>query len=452
LLFGLKPFLIKRCFGVFLAGKSVLEQIAEKSGKQAGEVEGLVGEKKKRFSGILTDSGAAFMVARDLGIDLGLESVKRLCVSQLRDGMQNVDLFVRVMQVFSPKEFEKNGKSGKLCNLVVADSTGEIRLTVWHDDVGKLASKHVKRGSVLMLRNCYVKEFNEKPQLSLAYNGSFVVNPDNISFEELPEANSAMVKLGELKEGMNDVNVVGRVLRLFPVTEFDKGERKGRVMNFLVADSRGQVRATAWNDLVKEVAGLKENDLIGIEGAYTKKGLKGIELHLGWQARIEKNAKAGEEIPLAKELLRAKALPKKVLELHNGDVNVLVEGKIVAVNPGALFYSVCPNCGGKVQRLEEGIICDKCGEVKEPDIREVVSVRIDDGTAQVNVVAYGKEAEKIIGLDKEDLKQQVKDRGRDALLEELQALNGTVVEVLGRVKENTFAGGLEVVVSSLELK
>lgn len=429
----------------------VIEQIAEKSQKQSDEIRRLVEEKKKCFSGILTDSGAAFMVAKDLGIDLGRESVKRMHISQLKAGMQNVDLLVRAMQVFSPKPFEKNGRSGKLCNLVVADSTGEIRLTVWHDDVKKLAREHVQRGSVLLLRNCYVKSFNEKLQISLASNGRMEVNPKNVLFADLPEAKTALSKISGLQEGMNDANVVARVIRLFPVTLFEKEQRKGSVMNFLIGDETGITRATAWNDLVKEVQALKENHLVRIEGAYTKQGLKGIELHLGWQARIGREPE-NNGIPSAGTLMMERAERKKVVGLAVGDANVLVEGKIVAVNQGALYYSVCPKCGGKVQRFDEGIVCDKCGEVKEPDIRHVVSIRIDDGSAQIDAVAYGSEAEKIMGLGKEDLKKQAAERGREALLEELQAMNGKKISVVGKVKENSFSNQIELVASAVELK
>ncbi len=438
--------------GFLLEAEQIIEQLAEKSRRNPSEVRKLINKKKEKFSGLLTDSGASFMVAKDLGIDLGLNSMKRVSVSQLKDGMQNVDLLVRAMQVFSPKEFEKNGKRGKLCNLVVADSTGEVRLTVWHDDVKKLSEQGVQRGTVLMLRNCYVKEFNEKPQLSLSFKGSFEANPSGISFEELPEAKTDLTRVSGLEEGMNDVNAVVRVLRKFPVTEFAKAERKGRVMNFLVGDGTGVVRATAWNDLVKEVEGVEENDLVGIEAGYTKQGLNGVELHLGWQARVQKNPGFDGKIPEAGELMKGQAEGKKILELKAGDSNVLVSGKIVLVNQGALFYRVCPTCSGKLQVLDEGMVCDKCGEVKEPGIRAVVSVRVDDGSAQINAVAYGKEAEKIIGLEAEDLKKQADERGREALVEELQALNGKEIEILGRVKDNSYSGGLELVANNLEIK
>ena len=150
----------------------IIGQIAEQSKRKPSDISRLVEEKQRRFAGLLTESGAAFMVAKDLGLQLGADSMKKMLVSQLRDGMQNIDLLVRVMHIAQPKEFEKNGKKGKLCNLVVADSTGEIRLTIWHDDVDTVLGKGAKRGSVLLLRNCYVKSFNEKLQAGLAYNGS----------------------------------------------------------------------------------------------------------------------------------------------------------------------------------------------------------------------------------------------------------------------------------------
>jgi len=429
----------------------IVGQIAGKSSKAIAEVQNLVEAKKKKFSGILSGSGAAFMVAKDLGIELGLESVKRVNISQIKEGMQNINLVVKVMQVFSPKEFEKNGKKGKLCSLIVADSTGETRLTVWHDDVRRLSEQGIKRGSVLLLRNCYAKEFNGKPQLSLGFNGSFEANPKNEMFADLPEVKMNLVKVSGLAEGLNDVSLIARLLRKFPATEFEKGERKGKVMNFLVGDKTGTVRVTAWNELVAEAQKFGENDVVEIEGGYTKPGLKGIELHLGWQSRLGKGKDSGE-IPGAGQMLKEKAERKKILELKQGDVNVLVEGKIVLVNQGMLYYNICPGCGGKLQRLEEGILCDKCGEVKEPGIRPVVSVRIDDGSGQIDVTAFGKEAEKIIGVDKDKLKKLVAENGREKLLEELQGLSGKQITVVGKVRDNSFSGQTELTASLVELK
>ena len=423
--------------------------IAKQSDKSVEEVSELIEKKKKKFSGLLTDSGAAFMVAKDLGIDLGIESIKRVQVSQLKDGMQNVDLLVRAMQIFSPKDFEKNGKNGRLCNLIVADSTGEIRLTVWHDEVEKVQNS-VKPGSVLLLKNCFVKDFNEKPQLSLGYKGSFEIEPKGAIFSDLPEIRSEAVKVSSLKENMDSVRVLARVLRVYPETNFEKGKRKGSVINFLVGDETGTVRATAWNELVNEVKGFEEGQVVWLEGCYTKPGLKGIELHLGWQSRIVK-AEDSEEIPSVGEMQMKNGVEKKIVELKEGENNVLLKGKIVLVNSGRLFYKVCPECGGKIQWLSEGILCDKCGEVKEPNIRAVVSVRIDDGSAQINAVAYGETAEKILGMEKEELQGRIEEQGIEEFLEKLnEKLIGKTIEVLGKARQNSFSNEFEFTANSAE--
>ena len=428
---------------------NIIEQISKKAGKTPKEIQELVDQKKQKFSGLLTESGAAFMVAKELGIELGLENINRATISQLKDGMQNINILARVMQVFAPKEFEKNGKKGKLCNLIVADSTGEIRLTVWHDDVKKIQENKVKRGTTLLLKNCYVKNFNDKPQASLAYNGKIEVEPDEL-FSDLPEAKSQETKIQELAEGMNDINLTARILRKYPATEFDKGERKGKVMNMLAADQTGTARITAWNDQAEQAQTIEENQAVRIEGAYVKKGLNGLEIHLGWQARIEKEQDNGT-FPTAETLAKEQAQEKKITDLADGQTNILIKGEIKAINPGKLYYNTCPKCGGKIHALDEGTICDKCGEVKEPAIKQVASARIDDGTAQVNVVAYGKEAQKITGLDNKELKKQALERGTEKLIEELQSLNGKKMLATGKAKQNQYNNELEFTANTLEI-
>lgn len=431
---------------------AIIGQLAEYSKKPNSEVKKLVEQKKRKFSGLLTESGAAYMVAKDLGIDLSLrQGRQRQSIAQLQDGMQNVDLLARVMHVFSPKSFERNGKSGTLCNLIVADKTGETRLTLWHNDVRKLQENNIGRGSTLLLHNCYVKSFNGKPQLNLSYAGSMTVNPEEAAGVELPKVEARECKLSELREGMGDVSTVVRVLRLFPTNEFERDGGKGRVMNFLVADDSATIRATAWNELVDAAGKLHENDLVKVEGAYTKQGLQGVELHLGWKARIVANPKTSVEIPDAMRLLHESAESRGIKQLKADQAMVAMQASIVEVNQGMLRYSVCPKCGRKVQRLDEGFVCDRCGEAKEPDIRAVLSVRLDDGTGQINAVAYGGSAELLMGLGKEELQRRLSSGSAEDIIQQLrQKLVGRKVSAVGRAKENAFSNELEFIVRSIE--
>ena len=277
---------------------AIVEKIVAETPKNREEIEKMIEDKKGKFAGLLTDAGAAFMIAKDLKVELGVgDASEFLKIGKLEDGAQNVDLTVRILQIFSPREFEKNGKKGTLCNLLVGDETGEIRLTLWNKDAKRVQEECIERGAVLVLKNCYVTSYKDRKQLNLSYSGEMAVNPADAGEVPKLEIKSSVVKLKELKEGMNDVDVYARVLRSFPATEFDKDGRKGRVVNFEIGDDTAKSRAAAWNDLAGEIEKTEDGSVVKIEGAYTKKGLRGIELNLGWKARIIKNPEIDFKIP-----------------------------------------------------------------------------------------------------------------------------------------------------------
>ncbi|MBI5884830.1 hypothetical protein HZB89_01900, partial [archaeon] len=238
----------------------------------------LVAEKKEKYSGLLTDVGALYMVARELKLEIDLLNENSLVkLKGLKKGMENIDVLCRALQISQPKEFKKNEKQGLLCNVLVGDETGEARLTLWHDSARMLQEKKIERNAVFLLKGVFASEFNGKLQLGLGYNGRLIVKEDA---EWLPKQD-ALKELIELKEDLNDVDVIGRIQRIFEEKKFVKADGTGSLKSFILFDDKASVRCVAWNELASALNELKENDLIKIEGAYTKKGLKGIELHLG---------------------------------------------------------------------------------------------------------------------------------------------------------------------------
>ncbi|MDD5148114.1 MAG: DUF2240 family protein [Candidatus ainarchaeum sp.] len=432
-----------------LATISLVDKIVSESGKPKEEILEKIESKKEKFAGLLTESGAALMVAKELGLELDKNS-ERMKVSQLEEGMGNITLIVKAMQVFSPREFEKNGKKGRLCNLIVADDSGEIRLTLWHEDVKKMLEQGVERGSVLELKNCYVTAFKEKPQLNLSYQGELTVNPAGVEASFLPKIENRIFRLDELQPGLNEVNVVARIMRVFPATEFKKENAEGKVVNFQIGDKTTAIRATAWNDTVSEIEKLKENDLVKISGGYTKQGLKGIELHLGYKARVVQNPKIEEEIPSAMELRGIDVVKKKIAKLHKDDGIVEVKGKVSEVQKGKLVFNTCPQCGKKVIKMDESFLCENCGEQKTAEPSAVISVKIEDESGSANSVFYGKTAESLIGFTGKELAEKIEKNGLDETFNEVhnKIWNREII-LQGRVKENSFSSELEIVARSV---
>ncbi|PIN85245.1 MAG: hypothetical protein COV47_03245 [Candidatus Diapherotrites archaeon CG11_big_fil_rev_8_21_14_0_20_37_9] len=258
--------------------------ISSASGKAQEEVKSLIEAKKEKFSGLLTDSGATFMIAKELGVKLEKNTNETMKISELKDGMNNIDVIARLKTCYAPKQFEKNGKKGKLQSIMLWDNTGEIRATLWHKDVDKFSEMNIIAGDCIRLNNCSVSSYNEKPQLNLNYNSSFAKEENS----EIPEIGKKKTELSDLDTGMNGLVVEVTLKKVFPVREFENDRGKGKVLNFIINQGMEETRATAWNEMADEIEGFAEGDKIRIEGAYTKEGMNGIELHLGWSTRIFK--------------------------------------------------------------------------------------------------------------------------------------------------------------------
>ena len=136
-----------------------LEKIAEKVAKEAGtskeEFFGLVEKKKAELEGLVSDIGAAHIVANELGVQT-LPKPKEPKISELKlGGLGSITFDVRA--AYSPKEFTtKQGKSGTVANVIVEDDTGSTRLVLWGGH-SKLVNE-IGKGAKLRVVNSYVKE------------------------------------------------------------------------------------------------------------------------------------------------------------------------------------------------------------------------------------------------------------------------------------------------------
>ena len=259
------------------------KKIVSLSGKSEEEISSLIEAKKEKFSGLLTDSGAAFMIAKELGVELENKITASTKISSLKDGMNNVDIITKLKQAYAPKTFDKNGKKGKLQNLILTDETGEIRATLWNNDVTKFTEQGIIVGTCLKFSNCTITEYNGTPQINMSYNSTFTIEKES---NDIPEIKIETTEIEGLDSGLNNLTIKATIKDIYPLREFENEKGRGKVLNFIIKEGLSEIRATAWNDLCDELEKYSEGDKIIIEGAYTKEGRDGVELHLGWSARI----------------------------------------------------------------------------------------------------------------------------------------------------------------------
>jgi replication factor A1 len=79
-------------------------------------------------------------------------------VSELRPGMEHVDISVRVKSLNEPREVLTNyGVTHNLVDGVVEDESGSVGVTFWNEKIELLEG--VEEGNLVELRDCFITSF-----------------------------------------------------------------------------------------------------------------------------------------------------------------------------------------------------------------------------------------------------------------------------------------------------
>jgi len=203
------------------------------------------------------------------------------------------------------------------------------------------------------------------------------------------------MKISELVQGMKRVNVIGQVTKIFPVREFKKNDREGKIGSFLLGDDSSNMRVVLWDmshiNLI-EKGELKEGDVMEITNAAVRSG----EMHLSSFSDIKSSNEKLENVKTE----RAFSLGN--LKDASPGKNMKIRAIIVQVFAPRQFES-------------------KSGDGKKGVLLNIV---LDDGTENIRAVLFGEQINKL-GLSDEEISS-------------LEKFNVKKEELLG--EEKFFAG------------
>lgn len=240
------------------------------------------------------------------------------------------------------------------------------------------------------------------------------------------------LKISEFMPGMRKVNVIGKIINLFPVREYEKNGKSGKVANFILADETGNCRTVLWDvnhiSLIENNE-IKEGDSVEIKNA----SIRNNEVHLSGFSEIKKSDKVFENV-LTQKVVKEEGID----EVENGQ-NVKLRGLIVQVFP-VRYYNVCPECNKKVVD-ENGIFsCNEHGKI-DPKKRGILNLVVDDGNESIRVVIFG---ENMNTLGNE---QELDNPEKFNLFKE--DLLGTEVYLEGNVRRNNLFNNLELIANNV---
>ncbi len=255
-----------------------------------------------------------------------------------------------------------------------------------------------------------------------------------------------VLSLKDVVSGLNNVSVKGVVTKVFPVNEFDKNGRKGRVGSVIINDGTSEARLVFWNDTAEALTSGKINvgDFLKAHHLRSKKGNFGMELHLSARSRIELNP--DEKPPEIKVYSNPGPQSSRyfICDLQEG-VNAEIKACLVQLYDRKPFYDVCPECGKSVKEGK----CSEHGEVK-PVKALILNGIFDDGTGTIRCVFFKQQAEALLGCSTEHAVQLMNETNDpSAIIKKKNNIIGDVFVLSGRVVHNNFTDNSELMVNSI---
>ena len=263
----------------------ILEKIAKASGFSKSEIERRIEAKRAKLSGLISQEGAAQVVAAELGVNFENEKLK---IEELLPGMRKVNVVGKVIKIFPVRGFktQKNGE-GKVCNLILADETSNIKVVLWDTHhIALIENEELKENGVVEITNASMRD-NEMHlgsfsglKLSEEVIGS--VQTERVSHEksisEFKIGNSPVVRafiVQSFEPRFFEVNKeTGK-----KITEQEKSNgvesEKRALINIVIDDGTETIRTVLFHENLKEL-GL--NDLEDLEKTiYQREDLLGKE-------------------------------------------------------------------------------------------------------------------------------------------------------------------------------
>ena len=175
----------------------IIEEISKASGTSEDAVKRKIEEKQVELSGLVSPEGAAYIIGKELGVNLLKEVVmKSLKIKNIVSGMRSVEIEAKITNISEKRDFDKNGRSGSVINVYLADETGSTRLSLWNDEIVSFETLDVKIGDVVKISSAYVKENSMgNSEMRIGKMGKIVKIDKQISEISDAEKNFESVKL-----------------------------------------------------------------------------------------------------------------------------------------------------------------------------------------------------------------------------------------------------------------
>ena len=402
-------------------------------------IEERINEKKDKIgSGYLTDQGALFLVASDLGVSLQESQKIEIALKDLFIGAKEVTLQSRVLNLSPAKQFiKKDGTPFFLRTMTVYDSNSRVSVKLWDEKATLPEIENLKPGDLVKIIKAYVKsDLTGAPTINIGSGGT--IEPTK-STSNIPLIDSITIDVSLVKEDQKDLVVTGNISGVISLLEFtnSKGQPSTALKFRMKGTNDNLVSVVLWGKdesiLPKMIS---SNAKIKLYGVRTKTGNQGLEIHGSDATVIEVEGKQEIEPIIVRLLSVAKSdsgattalgidKSKKLIQITDvsGTIEAFDSNSIIECMPSKIFGNIIkidqdsfvrkidddslPDISElrtKISELKEGnSFCIEAIILKSPERREIQTksgemvalseMFVEDDSAQIWVKAWRKQAD-----------------------------------------------------------
>ncbi|MBT4454585.1 MAG: single-stranded DNA-binding protein [Candidatus Nitrosopelagicus sp.] len=257
----------------------LLEKVPELS---RSVIEERINEKKEKVgAGYLTDQGAIFLVAADLGVTLEQSQKAEVAIKDLYIGAKEVTLESRVLNISPTKQFtKKDGSSFSLRTITVYDNNSTASVKLWDEKANLPGIEELKPGDLIKIIKAYVKsDLTGAPTINIGSGASIETSQ---SESDIASIDSKIIDIGDTKEDQRDIIVSGTLGSAMSLLEFtnSKGQPSKALKFRLKGKNKNLINVVLWGkdeSILPKV--ITQDAKVKLFGVRTKTGMQGLEIH-----------------------------------------------------------------------------------------------------------------------------------------------------------------------------
>jgi len=262
----------------------IKERISQKTGLSEDEINQKIKAKLKQLPGLISEQGAAHIVANELKVKL-FDIGEKLQIKNILSGMRNVDVVGKVLQKYELREFKTEKHAGKVANMLIGDDTGVIRVVLWHKQAELI--NQLKEGDIVKIRGGYVRDNQGRKEIHLSELSKLIINPPGVNVEVKPYEPPVAVRknIADIKEDDVNVEILATIVQVFDINFFevcpqcnkrvrlrDEGflcpthgkiePEYNYVLNIYLDDGSDNIRTVFWRQQVEQLLSMDKSQIM----------------------------------------------------------------------------------------------------------------------------------------------------------------------------------------------